>query len=199
MIKITTNPDAFKRLRSMNEALKISAADFAGPVLVELGAIHRKQQLRIFATQGSAGAGGRFAPLEKKYKARKKKAFGNKKILQLSGTLKRRFTKRSDPRYFQKFTGSDAGGKFSFGARSSVAAAHKAGNPKLARRAPFAAKAATIFGGQASRLPVRDMVSKTAAQVAEIREGVRVWYRKRVEQVFRNHARLLNNSKPRGG
>lgn len=199
MIKVTTNPDGFKRLREMNEALKISAADYEGPILVELGAIHRQQQLRIFATQGTAGAGGRFAPLEKKYKARKREAFGIKKILQLSGEMKRRFTKRSDPRYFQGFRGDDTGGVFSFGARSSVAAAHRAGKPKLARRAPRAAKSATIFGGIAQKLSIRDMVSKTAAQVEEIREGVRVWYRKRVEQVFRFHARLLNNSKPRGG
>ena len=189
-ITVTPNPKAFKRIRSINEALRISKGDMAGPVLVRLGQTHIKQQKRIFASQGAEGAGGRFAPLNPRYAARKLSIFGRKKILDLTGNMRRRFTKKSDPSYVQDFIpGSKGKGTFRFGARSNIAAAHKAGNPDLAPTPSTTAKG--IWGGRAPRLPVRDMITKTGVQVAQLRKRFVDWYRKeRLPQVLRNKGKL---------
>ncbi len=148
--------------------------------------------------QGQQEPPGRWAALHKGYAERKRAKFGRKKILQLTGAMKTRFTSANNPFYVQRYLGSSAHrGTFQFGARSSVAAAHRKGNPALAGAAPKGSKARTIFGGIAKRLPVRDMVSKTLAQRDEFQRRLETWYRKeRVPQVLRANAALLRNSKP---
>ena len=209
-VVITENPRAFSRLRNRTEALQISVGDLRGPILRELGMEHRKQQNKIFSTQGGAAASGRWEALSPSYKAKKEgrrrtlrkgtggikrfeKRTGQKisvgsvsnKILQLTGDMKARFTKKSNASYIQRFSIKRQGkGVFEFGAQSDVAAAHFRGKPKLAKTQSSGARAA--FGGVAKRLPVRDMVSKTSIQIDAIRRRLKKWYReKRIPQVLK--------------
>lgn len=195
---IQKNPEGFSRVRSLAEALRVSAGDMAGPVLVELGKTHRRQQNRIFATEGAAGASGRWAPLNPRYAARKRARYGGKKILQLTGETKDRFTKPTHTGYFQRFVprGTSGAGLFQFGAYSTVAAAHYFGIPSLARLR--SRRSQIVFGGVAPRLPVRDMITKTAAQAQEILRTFVDWYRlKRVPQALRRFGPGIRQSRPR--
>ncbi len=195
---MSTNPEGFKRMRSMSEALKITPSDMAGPVLVVLGTIHRKQQKEVFATQGLVGAGGIFAPLSLRYAERKKKVVGRKEILQLTGDLKRRFTERGNSNYIQRVTPAGKEWLFQFGAVSDIAAAHLLGNPDIAG-SPRSILSRKVFGGTAPRLPVRDLINKTDKQVVELEQGFVLWYRKqRIPQVLRHHNPKLRNSRPGG-
>jgi hypothetical protein len=197
-VTIQKNPDAFNRLRSFNQALVISVGDFQGPVLIRVGQVHRKQMARIFATSGRAGASGKWKRLNVRYAERKRRVFGNKKILQLSGEMKRKFTKPSHPSYYQDFIESGGtAGTFRLGARSSKAAAHILGRSELA---PGPSKSSRrIFGGSVNKLPKRDMISKTPRMVEEIRLRIERWYiDERIPQVLRYYAPLIRNSKPGG-
>ena len=181
MLRVTPNPQAFKRLRSLAEALKISPGDFAGPVLRELGKVHRRQVMVGFTTQGGTTPGGRWAPLNPRYKKRKRASFPGKKILMLSGDMRARFTKSTHPAYIQNFRQEGSRAIFEFGARSDIAAAHLHGAPGLSP--PPGAAARKVFGGKAPRLPVRDMISKTPQQFHWITRALVTWYQKRIRQV----------------
>jgi len=186
-----TKTDGFKRIRSAAEALRISAGDLGGPVLVRMGQVHVKQMRRVFASEGASGASGPWPALSPNYEKRKRKVLGRRKKLVLTGRTKERFTKASNPGYIQKFTGGDAGGVFRFGAASDIAAAHRFGDPGLAGPQLQSAAAAIIFSGTAKRLPVRDMISKTGGQIADLRARLAQWYREeRIPQVLRNLAKL---------
>lgn len=185
-MKVTPNPNAFKRLRKLSDALKITNGDLAGPVLIRLGQVHRKQETAIFATEGAIGAFGKWPMLNPRYAKRKRRVVGRRKILVLTGDTKGRFTKASSPYYIQRFSPTAEGkGIYQFGAASDVAAAHVHGNPGLA---PLRSSVAgLVFGGKANRLPIRNMITKTAQQVAEIKTRLVDWYRKeRIPQVLRH-------------
>lgn len=194
---VKRNPDGFRPVRTIAEALAISAGDMAGPVLVELGVIHRRQQNRIFATEGAAGGSGRWPALNPSYAARKRARYGRKKILQLTGDTKDRFTKPTNIGYVQRFVprGTSGSGLFQFGAYSTVAAAHYFGNPLLVRLRSRSSR--ILFGGVAKRLPVRDLITKKAAMVDGFNFGLNTWYQKRVAQVLRNHGPRIRASRPR--
>jgi hypothetical protein len=163
-VVIRKNPEVFKRLRTKAEALIVSPGDFAGPVLVRLGQVHRRQEKAIFASQGAAGGSGRWPKLSPGYAKWKKRVFPGRKILVLSGEMKERFTVPSRPEYVQRFTSSgQSGGVFSFGAIDEVAVKHYRG----------------------IKLPVRDMITKTAAQITELRNTFISWYAARVRQIVR--------------
>lgn len=178
-----------KRVRSKLDALRLDDRDMAGPVLVVLGTVHRRQQSDAFVSEGATTAGGRWAALNPLYAARKAKAGGKRKVLQLSGDMKARFISRANRSYIQRFIPRGGGrGIFQFGAHSDVAAAHRAGAPALAPRQSPQAKRA--FGGRAPRMPVRDMLTKTPAQIAEFAVAFKRWYiEKRVPQVLRSGRR----------
>lgn len=183
----TPNEGGLRRLQSIPEALQPRLSDPA--LLRALGATHRKQEVSIFSTEGAAGAGGPWEQLNPRYRARKAKAVGGrKKILELTGTMKAAFTRATSPDYFQQFIPRGALGIFRFGARSSVAAAHKAGNPLLAPAQ--SATARKVFGGRAPRLARRDMVTKTPVQLAEMRETLLTWFVNRMKQGLRGAAAL---------
>ena len=181
-IRVQLNDAGFERLRTATGALRLSEGDYAGPVLRAFDAVHRKQVKQAFTTQGASTPGGRWAPLNVRYAARKRIAAPGKKILTLTGETARRFTLAKYPGHIARHIGK---GRFEFGAVSSVAAAHAAGNPLLARQRVGPTRASSIFGGIAPRLPVRDMILKTAAQVAEFTQALTVFYLKRVDQVKR--------------
>lgn len=183
------NQEGFRRFRRKLDLLRIDYWDLKGPILVEMGQVHRRQQAQIFTSEGRAGAGGKFSPLNPSYAARKKKAVGRKKILQLTGDMKSRFTKRSNPNYVQEYVAGagSARGVMRFGAYSDVAAAHRAGNPSLANPTSRSHAAKTLFGGIAKRLRVRDMMSKTPQQIHELLRAAKDWYiNKRIPQATRH-------------
>jgi hypothetical protein len=195
-VVIKKNPEGFSRVRTQAQALAITSGDFAGPVMVVFGQLHREQELAIFASQGARGGSGRWPALSPSYekkKSRFRKAAGKgpglvfaigKKIMVLTGDTKARFTVPTNPAYVQRFVPrGTSGGVFQFGADSDVAAAHLAGNPSLAPHQSAAAN--RIFGGFAKRLPVRDVITKSAAQMAAFLPVLKKWYALRVQQVLK--------------
>lgn len=185
MLRATPNAKGMERLRRRTQALAITDGDLRGPVLVRLGQAHRKQQQRIFSSEGAAGGAGPWAPLNPDYEQRKRKLLGRRAKLVLTGRMRARFLTPSDPNYIQEYVATSRGrGVFRFGARSDVAAAHLYGQPELASTRSAAAQ--VVFGGRAKRLPVRNMIAKTGQQIAELREVVVRWYREeRVPQALR--------------
>lgn len=188
MLRVTPNPAGFKRLRSFEEAIRISPGDFAGPVRRELGVVHRRQMTAAFVSQGGTTAGGKWAPLNPQYKKRKAAKFPGKKILALTGETRGRFTKPTHPAHISRFRQEGGRAVFEFGARSDIAAAHLQGAPGLSP--PPSAAARKVFGGTAPRLPVRDMIHKTAAQLHEFNVRLVAWYQKRIRQVLRGRSAL---------
>ena len=169
-LRIDVNQDGFKRLRTMAEALTITAGDLRGPVLVRVGQKHREQMKNVFASQGATSGRGRWAALSASYRARKRRLLGSAgKILVLSGDMRDRFITPSRAEYVQSFHAAGNLGIFLLGALSSIAGYHFRGS---------------------RRLPRRDMVTKTAGQIAAIRKVLVDWYRKeRVPQVLRHFRR----------
>ena len=195
-VVIKKNHAGVQRQMSSVQALTITPGDYAGPVLVLMGQLHREQQLAIFASQGARGGAGKWPALSPSYAAKKsgfRKAAGKgpglvfavgKRIMILTGDTKARFTVPTNPAYVQRFVPrGTSGGMFQFGAYSDVAAAHLAGNPALAPNQSHAAK--RIFGGFAKRLPVRDVITKSAAQMAAFLSVLKKWYAARDDQVLR--------------
>jgi len=187
-ISLVPNKAHLQRMRELPRAIAPVLSD---PVLLRaLGKAHRWQEETIFASEGAAGGAGPWASLNPRYAARKAREVGSRrKILVLTGETKRRFTMAGAVGYIQRFIPRGALGTFQFGAASAVAAAHRFGDPSLAP-GQSSAVAKKIFGGRAPRLPVRDMVTKSAAQLAELREVLLTWYIARVKQQARAGGRL---------
>jgi len=197
-VRVEINRTGYKRMRSFSDAMKLNLADMSGPLLTHLGRVHRRQEKNIFATEGESGGAGAWEPLNRHYALRKRRKYGRARMLVLSGDMRRRFTVPSSPLYVQKYVPvSGAVGEYQFGAQSDVAAAHLSGDPGKAKSQSGAAR--RIFGGTASRLPARDMITKSGAQIEELRRAFVVWYSERTKQVVRNHARLIRASKPERG
>lgn len=190
-MKIILQPNQahLQRMREIGPTLRAGLSMADPSLLRALGVVHRRQEARIFASEGAEGAGGPWTPLDPGYAERKAKAAGSrKKILQLSGDMKTALTKRGDPRYVEQFIPKGNLGLFRFGAHSDVANAHLHGNPALAPQQSAVAK--KVFGGRAPRLPVRDPITKTPAMLAEMREALRVWYVARLKAAVLARARL---------
>lgn len=185
-INLVPNREHLRRMREIGQGIGARMDDPA--LLRSLGATHRKQETQIFNTEGAAGRKGLWAGLNARYAARKRKVVGRKKILQLTGETKRRFTVKSEPGYYEQYVPRGTLGIFQFGARSNIAAAHLHGNPALAPHQ--SALARRVFGGRAPRLAVRDMVTKSEAQLVELRKTFTTWYVSRVRQYLRGRARL---------
>jgi len=191
MVKVTVNDNAFERLRSANALLAITSGDMQTVVLRRMANVHRQQEAQIFATEGVAGASGRWTRLSAAYAARKsalfrggraavkgKKGMARKealraqnrpianKILVWSGETKERFTRANNPHNIARVR-LDGPARFTyqFGAESQIAAYH--------------------FDGTA-KMPRRDMVTKTAAQLQALMQAIVDWYRtERLPQVKR--------------
>lgn len=185
-IILKPNAAALARMPELPRQVEVKLSDPA--LLRALGTTHRAQEESIFSTEGATGGTAPWAALNPRYAARKAKAVGRKKILQLTGTMKRQFTFASASGYVQQFIPRGTLGIFRFGARSSVAAAHKFGNPSLAPMQ--SATARRVFGGIAPRLPVRDMVTKSAAHLVELRQTLLTFYIARMKQQLRAGAKL---------
>lgn len=190
-ISLVPNREHLKRLREIGgpELRRTFAMD--DPALLRrLGAAHRAQETRVFASEGAEGSQGKWPALNARYALRKAKAVGRRKILVLTGDTKAAFTKFGAPGYIERYVPtSEAHGVFQFGAASAVGAAHRAGNPLLAGSP--SATARKVFGGRARNLPVRDPnPPKTEGQLAQMREALRTWCIARMKAMIRARGRL---------
>lgn len=169
MVKFVPNREGLRRLVSVGEDIS-RVVNLADPALLRaLGTAHVAQEQQIFSTEGAAGASGPWPPLSPRYAARKRRLFGRRKILERTGAMKAQFTRKGDPAYFEHYEPAGDRGVFSFGARSKLGAIHVQGGPFL---------------------PVRNMIEKTAAQLDELREVLKVWYFGKLRQLLRGRARL---------
>lgn len=186
-VVVIPNEQHLRRLRELPSRMDPTAPSgipMSDPALLRaLGRVHREQVTANFATEGGTGARGLWPSLSAKYAARKLKLVGRKKILEVTGDTRRRFIRFGHPDYIERFVPSGrAGGTFLFGARSDVAAAHVAGNPGLVSTRSSLPK---LFGGRAARLPVRDMITKTAANVKQLQAAFSKWWIESLRQRFR--------------
>jgi hypothetical protein len=207
--RLKVNKDGMQRLRVGTEAFAITRGDLEGPILVRLGQEHRRQEKRIFASEGAEGEQGKWPSLSPAYKAFKVRAVGpRKKILVFSGDMKQRFIKPSRTEYIQTMdiTGDSKGATkaiVSLGARSEIAGYHFQGsdvtrrsrpgtgkNKKRGKRKkPFKAKTYRV------KLPRRDMITKTTDQILAMRQVLIDWYRdERVPQAQRALARKVRGA-----
>lgn len=163
---MATNTSVTNRLRSALDLLAINSEDLGTLVLRRVGAVHRAQQAQIFASQGAVGGRGPWKPLAPRYAAWKARVKPGAKILVFSGDMKERFVNLGRPEHVETFVPTGPGaGYYLLGARSDRAAAH-------------------LYG---RALPVRDPITKSPAQVAELRQTIADWYRnERLPQVLRH-------------
>lgn len=160
------NPAAFERLRVIHRGvIPVTDGDMAGPLLKQLGQIHRAQERRVFAKQAQ-GEIYPWARLKPATIARKRRILGSAgKILVFSGETKARFITASRPQYIQRYVKPF----MNFGASSDVAGYHVRGS---------------------ANLPKRDMITKSSKQLREMRQGILAWWRGRVAQVLRGQHQL---------
>jgi hypothetical protein len=190
-MKIILKPNAehLRRMREIGPKLKADLSMNDKGLLRELGATHRYQMAGIFESEGGQGAMGKWSPLNPRYAERKRKLVGVRRILELTTDMDRRFTDRNSYWYVERFIPtSETLGLFQFGARSSVASAHLHGDPSLAPQQSAIAR--RVFGGRAQRLPVRDMITKTAAHMGQLRDTLRDWFVVKLRQRARGQAAL---------
>ena len=182
------NYSAIPRVRTVLDLYAVKEEDIAGPLLVRLGQEHRKQEEKVFSSEGATGRYGRWQALSPAYLLRKRRAMTmgrakrrktgatrtartggplSMKILIWSGKMRETFTTLGYPGYIQRYRA----GLAQFGARHQIAAYHFRG------------------GG---RLPKRDMVTKAEAQLRAMRRVILQWYRgERLPQVEQAKANLL--------
>lgn len=164
-MKVDVNRAAFERVRSAADLLTITLGDLQGPILTRVAQVHRSQERRIFASEGTEGRFGRWPALSPDYAKRKKKLRPGRKILVWSGDMKDRFITPSRPENVEEFVPRGLGGTFRLGAVSEIAGYH-------------------FRGG--SSLPMRDMVTKTREQVLACWQAIVTWYQKeRIPQAQR--------------
>ena len=93
----------------------------------------RKQELRIFATEGGGGA-GKWQPLSEQYSRRKKKLRPGRKILTWSGKLRNSLTRKSGSAHITNVFQSGFTWRLQVGTRNPLAAYHEEGGTHLPRR-----------------------------------------------------------------
>jgi hypothetical protein len=182
VLKVKTNPGGFERVRTQAQLLEITPGDMQGPIIRRLDAVHRKQETRIFATEGAEGGGGPWPRLSPEYAARKRaaaaggrqEAKGKKgkarisflrekgrpianKILVWTGETRSRFTKTGAYHIARVIVRGTGEYIVQLGAASTIASYHQHG---------------------AGVLPVRDPIKKTTQQVAELQRAITEWYAK---------------------
>jgi len=200
VLAVDANREAFPRLRTCSEALGVSVEDMKGPVLTRLSQAHRKQEKNIFESEGARGATGVWEPLSPEYERRKIALVAGMPILVFSGDMRNRFVSPSRPENIERFVpsskkkGQALRGIFQFGAVSGIATFHFLGSDSTRRSRPGAGKnkkknkRTKPFKSKTFRvrLPRRDMVTKSPAQLRDLQKVFIDWYRtERVPQVVK--------------
>jgi len=165
-LRFTPKPEAFRRLRSTVDALELSNADKAGPLLREMDLVHVRQVKAAFSGEGATVPTGPWPRLSPRYAAWKRRQVGRKKILRLTDKLFRKATQPGNPDHVRMFTPPF---RLSFGFRDEAGFYHQEGG---------------------IHLPKRSVVDKDAVDLWELREALRTFYVKRMRQVTRGLGRL---------
>lgn len=163
--RMRSNTAGFKRLRTRTEALLLSDADKAGPLLVEMDRENVRQVTKAYTTEGES-SGGFWARLSPGYARWKRVAYPGRKILVRTRETRTRFTSPSNPAHIRRFLRPFS---YVFGAFSAVQAAHEYG-----------------IGDPGQRLPVRPVMRKTPADLAAFRKALLAFYVKRLRQIYRH-------------
>lgn len=164
MVRMTSNPSEFKRLRTRVEALSLSDADKRGPLMIEMDREQVRQITRAYTSEG-ATTGSVWARLSPGYARWKAKAYPGRKILVRTRDTRARFEQPTNPAHIREFIPPWS---YIFGAASSVQAAHEYG-----------------IGSPGQRLPIRRLLKKTEADLVAFQKTLVTFYIKRVRQVLR--------------
>lgn len=200
---VKVNREGINRLRTTTSLLQLTEEDMRAFVLPGMATLHREQEMEIFASEGAGGGAGAWPRLSAAYAARKARAASagraetagkkgkarvealraagrpiSQKILVWSGETRDRFTRDSSPGFVAQLvvTALDRW-IVQLGARSDIASYHVHGS---------------------SRLPLRDMIAKTAEQLDELRAVVVQVYRQNLER-YRKAVSTLGGRGPIGG
>jgi len=165
-LRVTPNPEAFRRLRSSLEGLELSNADKAGPLLREMDLVHVRQVKTAFSGEGATVPTGPWPRLSPRYAAWKKRQVGRKKMLRLTDDLYQKATMPGHPDHVRMFTPPF---RLGFGYRDEAGFYNQEGG---------------------IHLPKRSVVDKDAVDLWELRETLRAFYMKRMRQVTRGLGRL---------
>ena len=188
-LKVDLNRQAFPRIRSAADAFLITAADLRGPVLTRLAQEHRKQEARIFATEGRE-SGASWPALSPKYLERKRRALSHARRRQKAAKTKGKKAKRARP------AGSGRGSPISLkiliwsgDMRERFLSPSRPENiERFILIGPAKAPTGGVFqfGAQSDIaayhfagnefLPVRDMVTKSPDQIAKLQAALVRWY-----------------------
>jgi hypothetical protein len=162
MVTIQPSPKGIERLRTKVEALRLTPADKAGPLMVEMDRECSRQFRQAFTTEG-ATSGSRWPDLSPRYAAWKRKVRPGRKILVFSGDTRERFLMPTNSAHVRQFIPPFT---YRFGAASEKAWRHEYG-----------------VGEGKQRLPVRSVVRKTANDIKSFQRVLATFYIKRLRQV----------------
>jgi hypothetical protein len=158
----------FERLRTLNQAVMLSQGDRRTLVLRTLDRVHREQAKRAFTSQG-ASTGAAWPPLSPKYATWKRKSGYGRSMMRMAksyrgrpaGLLYRKAVMAGERGHIAQWLG---GLRYAFGFGDDVGFWHHVG---------------------AGRLPVRQIITKTANDLAEFAVAVKDLWIKRIRQSFR--------------
>lgn len=164
MVRMRVRPEGFKRLRTLNEALRLSDGDRQTVVLRLLDSVHNRQVRKAFTTQG-ASTGRPWAPWSPGYAAWRKRHGLGRRIMRLTDTLYEKATSPFHGGHVAQWLG---------GLRYSFGFADEPGYLHMNAEAPR------------GRLPLRSALLKTQADHRELVSAFADFWRARVRQVLRN-------------
>lgn len=168
MLRMRVNRDAFARIRSKIEALKLSDADRSGPLLIELDRENIRQVRQAFASQGATTPAGIWPPWSPEYDKWRRSVAGRRRsiglrMLQLTGTMFAKFVSPSHGGHVAEWRG---GFRYAFGVMDDVAYIHMGDAPR-------------------GKMPYRTAIDKTEQDRRGFASVLVNFYRKRVRQVLR--------------
>ena len=137
------------RIRALDEVLKLSKRDL-DRMTNEVDKLFRRNEKRLFATQGSSG-GARWRKLSKAYAKQKRKTHPGRKIMTRTGRLRRGLTLKGD---------------------SDHIARHRLGRIQIGVRSALPAYHGSVRGRKNPRLPKRDVLQSTPRQKREYLRSV---------------------------
>lgn len=204
-LKVDFNRQGLERLRSAADLLVITAGDLQGPVLTRVAQEHRKQESRIFTSEGAEGQSGAWPRLSPAYAERKRQAMlEGREIVTVPGFFARLAGKKG-----RKLKGKErTAAARALGRPISMKIlvwsgemrdrflrhSHPANIERFVQTGPnigkFQLGAASEIAGYHfdgnQNLPRRDMISKTKAQYDALLQRIVDWYQKeRIPQAQR--------------
>src|SRR5882672_4649334 len=163
-MKVTKNPEAFERLRTLANALPLTPGEKSGPMLNALTPVHVAQVNRAFDTEG-ASTGLPWAPLSAQYGAWRRKQVGAG-ILELTSRLRAAITMVTSGSFYRAWV---APSTYKFGFLDQIGAWHVTG---------------TKF------FPSRSMMTKTEEDAREFLIAYFEYWKNRTLAIVRNQSKI---------